>query len=674
MEAKRLYEEILKSNKTHVDVLQLLGLIHHQANNSALAERLLAKAIRLNPKVAMFHYNYGLVLHGLGRFREAVQSYDRAITLKADYAEAHLNRGLTLHELGHFDEALKGYDHAIALRPDYAEAYSGRGSTLQALKRLDEAVASFDRAITLKPDYVEAHYNRGNALQELSHFDAALASYDRAIALKSDFAEAYSNRGSALQALKRLDEAVASFDHGITLKPNYVEAHYNRGNALQEIARFDAALASYDRAIALKLDFAEAYSNRGSAFKEMKRFNEALASCDRAIAINANYAEAHCNRGSALKELRRFDDAVAALDHAIALKPDLAEAYYNRGLVLQELKRFGEALADYDRAIELKPDLAEAHWNKGMMLLSIGDYKNGWPLYEWRWKVKISASERLITSKMPWAGAEDKRVLVWPEQGVGDELMFSSLLPELQKVCSKVIARVDARLIPLLARSMSKQIIFVPANETVNENEYDEHISMGSLCQYFRADESSFAMARNGYLADDKERTDSIRKALRTNIAPQRKLCGISWRSKNEKNGADRSLDLRAFVTMLALDNVDFVNLQYGDTAEEIERVRSELNVNVLSYREVDNFSDIDGLASLIQACDLVVSIDNTTVHLAGALGQDTRVLLPLVADWRWLADRDDSPWYASVRLYRQDRDRNWAGAFQNVRADLSRL
>jgi ADP-heptose:LPS heptosyltransferase len=153
-----------------------------------------------------------------------------------------------------------------------------------------------------------------------------------------------------------------------------------------------------------------------------------------------------------------------------------------------------------------------------------------------------------------------------------------------------------------------------------------------------------------------------------------KKLCGISWRSTNTKTGSDRSLDLKRFVQMLPSDKLQLVSLQYGDTAAEIERVKAELGVAVLSCKDVDNFKDIDGLASLIQACDVVVSVDNSTVHLAGALGKDTRVLLPLVPEWRWLVNRDDSPWYASVKLYRQVRDRDWISPFEKLRADLSRL
>ena len=562
---------------------------------------------------------------------------------------------------------------AILINPNHADAYFNRGNALKELNQLDAAAASYEKAIRLKPNHASACNNRGIVLQKLNQFAAAVASYDKAVRIDPNYAEAFFNRGVALQELDQFDEALASYNRAAALKPDYAAAHYNGGAVLHKLKRFDEALASYNRAIALVPDYAEAHANRGLTLQELKRLDEALASYDAAIAIRPDYAEACCNRGNVLKDLNRFDDAIASYDRSLTLAPDDAETYSNRGLALQELKRLDESLACFERAIALRPDDPKAHWNKGLALLLRGDYANGWPLYEWRWHEANATSKPLATGRPRWTGAEKKRVLVWAEQGIGDELMFSCMLPEMLSLCSRLIVKVDVRLIPLLARSMPTEITFVPSSKAVDEGDYDEQIPMGSLCQYFRPQEASFGRTRNGYIADDKERTNSIKTVLQQSGSFGKKRCGISWRSKNEQSGANRSLVLKAFIDMLALPDVDFVSLQYGDTGEEIEQVRSESGVNVLSYKDVDNFHDIDGLASLIQACDFVVSVDNSTVHLAGALGKDTRVLLPFVPNWRWLMDRDDSPWYASVKLYRQGGDRNWSGVFENVRLDLAR-
>jgi hypothetical protein len=368
-----------------------------------------------------------------------------------------------------------------------------------------------------------------------------------------------------------------------------------------------------------------------------------------------------------------LDEALSSYDRAISLNPNYAEAYSNRGIILQYFNRFDEALMDYNHAIALKPDYYEAYFNKSLLKIIKGDYLEGWKLYEWRWKKSDFNLFLFLTDKPKFSLGKSKRVLVWPEQGLGDVLMFTSLLSEFKELCSKLIVQVDARIISLLSRSQKKDITFIPMNEYVNEDEYDEHIPIGGLCQYLRNDEESFKKTRNGWLLDDKVRTAIIKKELlhRSNSGYHKKICGISWRSKGKETSANRSLDLKSFIGMLALEGYVYVSLQYGDTSEEISIVRDELGVDIISYEEIDNFMDIDGVACLIQACDVVVSIDNTTVHLAGALGKDVRVLLPYLTGCRWSVDGYDCPWYASVLLYRQNSDYQWDPVFKQIREGL---
>jgi tetratricopeptide (TPR) repeat protein len=627
-----------------------------------------ALAAQVRPKL-----NEAVALHQQGRLQEAVTLYSDILKVQPQHFDAIHLLGVIADQFKNHQLAADLIAQAISINPDNADAYFNRGNALKELNQLDAAVASYEKAIKLKPNYASACNNQGVVLHRLNQHAAAVSSYDKAVRIDPNYAEAFFNRGVALQELDRIDEALASYNRAAALKPDYAAAHYNGGVVLHKLKRFDEALASYNRAIALDPDYAEAYVNRGVILQELKRFDEALASYDAAIAIRPDYAEAYCNRGNVLKDLNRVGDAIASYDRSLTLVPDDAETYSNRGLALQELGRRDEALASYDRAIALRPDDPRGHWNKCLALLLSGDYENGWLLYEWRWDEDNATSKPLATGRPRWTGAEKKRVLVWAEQGIGDELMFSSMLPEMLGLCSRLIVKADVRLIPLLARSMPTAITFVPSSKAVNEGDYDEQIPMGSLCRYFRPHEASFGRTRDGYISDNKERTNSIKTALQQSGSIGKIRCGISWRSKNEQSGANRSLALRTFIDMLSLPDVDFVSLQYGDTDEEIERVRSESSVNVLSCKDVDNFQDLDGLASLIQACDLVVSVDNSTVHLAGALGKDTRVLLPFMPNWRWLMDRRDSPWYSSVKLYRQGSDRDWSGVFENVRSDLAR-
>jgi predicted O-linked N-acetylglucosamine transferase (SPINDLY family) len=431
-EAQSRYDDILRIQPKHAEVLHLLGIVAGQSGDYRRAVDLMDSAIEADPANAEYYSNRGVALKGLGQLEPAVASYDlaialrpdraedyfnrgvalqelgqpepalasydKAIALKPDYAEAHANRGIALEEIGHVDAALLSYEKAIVLRPDYPEAHSNRGIALRKLGRLDASVASFDVAVILRPDYAEAHSNRGNALQALERLDEAVASYDKAIALKPDYAEAYANRGVALQEMRQLDAALASYDKAIELRPDDAEAHSNRGTALEELQRFEAAVASYDEAIALRANYAEAHSNRGIALKKLGHLDAAMASYEKAISLKPDYAEAYSNRGNALMALRRPESALASFDQAITLKQDYAEAYSNRGIALHELRQPGAAVASYDKAVALKPDYAEAYSNRGIALQELGHLD-----------AAVASYDRAITIKPDYAEAYANR-------------------------------------------------------------------------------------------------------------------------------------------------------------------------------------------------------------------------------------------------------------------------
>ena len=479
-------------------------------------------------------------------------------------------------------------------------------------------------------------------------------------------------QGFALHQQGQVAQAKALYEQVLARQPKHFDALHLLGVIAVQSKNPTLAVDLISKAIAINPNSAAAYSNRGVALKALKRLDDAVASYDKAIVLEPDNAEAYSNRGNALKELKRLDDAVASHDKAIVRRPDYAEAYCNRGVALQELKRLDDAVASYDKAIVLRPNYAEAYGNKSLALLLFGAIDQGWEWYEWRWKTQDGEREALSTRKPAFTpNGRDKRLLVWAEQGIGDEIMFGSLLTEARQLCSKLLVAMDARLIPLFARSV-ENVEFLARGRAVPEDAYDEHIAMGSLCRHLRPDEQSFKNTAQGFLIADPTRTERIRNAL--GAGNGQKLCGISWRSTNQKFGAKKSMRLSAMVEALALSGHRLVNLQYGDTQDEIAQVSRQYGIEILNCKEVDNTKDIDGLASLIQACDVVVSISNTTVHLAGALGKDTRVLLPYAPDWRWMLDRDDSPWYNSVKLYRQGQDMQWEPVLQRVATDLLEL
>ena len=555
---------------------------------------------------------------------------------------------------------LAGYGHAMAPQPDSAEANYTRGSALKEQQRLAEALAAFDRAIALKPDYAEAHNSRGIVLANLDRLDDAVAGFDGAIALKPDYAEAYNNRGIVLQDLKRIGEALANFDKAIALQPGNARAHNNRGVALHDLKRSDDALASHDKAIALKPDYAEAYYNRGIVLQDLKRLDDALADFERTIGLKPNYAPAHNNRGVVLANLNRLDDAIAGFDGAIALKPDDAEAYNNRGNVLQDLKRFDDALANFDKAIALMPDFAEAYGNQSYCLLKMGRFEQGWRLHEWRKKTARPLGNRSFQQPL-WLGAEDvanKTLFVHWEQGLGDTIQFCRYGKLLKARGARVVMSVQEPLYRLL-QQMRPDMEVVGHNEVPAE--FDYHCPLMSLPLALGTTLQNIPSEKRYIFADEE-----LRRAWDIRLPPQTKpRIGVVWRgSPQHRNDRNRSIDLATLAPLFSAD-AHWISLQkdlrLGDHALLEEH-------KIAHYG--DELKDFSDTAAVLDLLDLVITVDTSVAHLAGAMGKQVWILLPYKSDWRWLSDRDDSPWYPTARLFRQDMHA-WENVIARVRAAL---
>jgi len=594
---------------------------------------------------------------------------------------ALIQQGTLLHQQGNFDEAQAIYEKILHIQPDHFDALQLLGVLFAQIKKYVQAVELLSKALEINPNHAGAYSNRGIALKELKRFDEALVNYDQAIANNPGYLDAYSNRGNLLQELKRFDEALANYDQAIANNPGYLDAYSNRGNLLQELKRFDEALVSYDQVLAVSPDYAEAYSDRGVALKKLKRPDEALASYNEAIKINPDYAEAYSNRGNVLQDLKRPDEALASYNQAIAVSPDYAEAYYNRGVIFQGLKRFNEALNDYAQAIRINPDYVNAHWNTSICNLMRGNFKAGWQGYEWRWLNKEFDSEPLKSTKPAWDYQKtNQRLLVWAEQGIGDHIFFGSLLPELLADVPNLLVQIDKRLIPIFSRSLPT-IKFYPSinrdpnsDSKVPELDYDVHVPIGSLGKYLRNDEKDFDSSRYRFLKDDEIKTVKIKKDLMTLTQSKNKICGISWSSKSKSSGSSKNIDLKYLIEGLNLEEYSFVSLQYGKIEDEIKIISDELGINIISYEQVDNFIDIDGLSSLIQACDTVISVDNLTCQLAGALGKQIHILLTFETHWAWMLDRHNCLWWPSVKLYRQEKINDWDSVLQKLKAELKKI
>jgi Tfp pilus assembly protein PilF len=439
------------------------------------------------------------------------------------------------------------------------------------------------------------------------------------------------------------------------------------GNALEHhrAGRVPEAERIYRQILAMDAQQADCLHLLGMIAYQAGRHEAAVEMIREAIAINEKGASYHSNLGTVLQALGRLDEAAASCERALALKPDLAEVHTNLGIIKQAQGKVDDGVACHERALVLKPELAEARYNLSLAQLLKGDFASGWRNFERRWQSKDFITPKRTYPQPLWTGEklESGRVLVWGEQGVGDEIMFAGLIPEVIRTSNSCVLDCDARLKPLFARSFPG--VDVVSGQSA-ELDFAAHVPSGSLPGLFRATDAGFAATKSPYLVADPVE----RERFRSRYADGRRLVGLAWHTANRKSGRYRSIDLSSFASLFARPDIRWVSLQYG-AHDALENEAAAAGAPILIDRSVNQFSNIDAFAAQIAAMDLVVTIDNSTAHLAGALGVPAWVLLPFVSDWRWLQEREDSPWYPTLRLFRQPKCGDWESVVQRVQAGL---
>ena len=482
----------------------------------------------------------------------------------------------------------------------------------------------------------------------------------------------------------------AGLKSGSSFPDGDADALIRSAETLYRKNRFAESVAACDRAIALNPENAEFHHQRAIALRALNRLDEAISAYDRAITINPNNAQVHGNRGVALCNLDRFDEAIADYDRAIAINPDYPKAHCNRGIALCNLNRYREAIADYDRAIMIRPDYPDAQWGRCLALLTTGDFSEAWEQYGWRWKNNeitlkdtnqtpfwYGTAQRRGKHDLPhgvpcafdlpfWDGSPNRdSLLLWPEQGIGEQVLFCSMLHEARARVGQLTLILQRKLHPLFQRAFP-DCHFITSETAVAENHFDWQIPLGELGRLLRPSVDDFLRQRSAYLKADSVRTAELRNA----IAPkQQRIVGLSWYSRNSEYGTNKTLSLDLLAPLLAMPGVRFVDLQYGDTSQERDDILRRTGVEISRIASVDNWKDIDGFAALVNACDLVISISNTTAHIAGAMGKDVLLMLPHSKGrfWYWQAERDDSLFYPGMQIFRQHAIGDWSPVIDRV-------
>ncbi len=579
--------------------------------------------------------------------------------------------GVALKQKGNLKEALEINLKTLKIDPKDPENYYNIGNTYKELGMPLKSEEYYKDALKINSKYFQALNNLGVINKELGKLKDSENYYRKAIELNPNYIEAYNNLGVTLKELGKLKDSENCYRKAIELNPNYIEAYNNLGITLRELGNLNESSNIYKKIIETKPKYFEAYSNLGITLREQGKLEESELNFKTALKLKPDYAEAFYNLGVVVRDLGRLEESEKNYKKAIKINPNYTEAYNNLGVTLRELRKLEESDKNYNKAIKLNSDYADAYNNLSFNYLLKKDFKQAYELSEWRWKTNRNIGNKFLTKKPLWNGEKDKTIFVWKEQGIGEEIMFGSILHDLEKISKKLIVNCDKRLIPLFERSFSSKIVYESDRNKINENDFDFHISMGSLRSFFRKNLKDYSVTSKGFLSPNNEKKLHFKNKL--NLTESDISVGISWSTKSSiQMSSFRNIQLEKLIKNIRKPNLKFVNLQYGDISKEIEEVNNKFGINVIKFPDFDYKNDIDDLASLVSACDMVISIDNFTVHLAGSLGKETKLLLPYTMDSRWGLDDSFSYIYDSVKIFRQTKLNNWDIVFRELLNDKS--
>jgi tetratricopeptide (TPR) repeat protein len=523
----------------------------------------------------------------------------------------------------HYSEAPSAGQETAA----QADALVARGTTLAQEGNRAEAINLFRQALSLRPDHPRAHHNLGVALAEEKKFNEALECFRAAVRCHPSYAEAHYSVGNTLRELNRDEEAAAAFREAIHYKPDFLDALNNLGVILTRLRRGNEAAIYLKQAVRLKPDFGDAHNNLGLAYVEQGQLAAAEACYEEALRLNPRHAEAHTNLGSAFKEQGRPEEAVAA----------------------------------YELALALEPESVSTRWNRSLAWLQMGNFAQGWPEYEWRWKRKGTVVPSFPQPRWNGAPLQGKTILLLVEQGFGDMMQFLRYAPLIKERGGTVILAAPPPLMSLFATCPGIDQV-VPDNQPLPP--FDVYAPLMSLPLIFETTLATIP-ANVPYLSAEPAKLEQWRQRLREVSGFS---VGIAWQGNPlHKWDRHRSFPLAYFEPLSQIDGVSLVSIQKGHGAEQLALLRNRFHVLDLGS-DLAEFTDT---AAIMKCLDLVVCCDTSVAHLAGSLGVPVWVALSTIVDWRWLLNRDDNPWYPTMRLVRQERFGEWQPVFQRMAQEL---
>lgn len=694
-EAEELYHAILHAQPDNPDANHNLGVLAAQAGQYSAALSYLKTALAANQADEQYVLSYAEVLLAADRpadaqeiIRSAIQHGidSQAVQTLAQKIQALLSKAackqipqeteyaklLGLFNAGCHSEAESQAHLLLEQYPDSGFIWKVLGAALKAQDKV--ALPALQKASALLPDDAETHNNLGLALADLGQLEDAVLSYHLALEIDPQLAAAHFNLGNTLKVLGQLDDAAAGYRRAIQIKPDFVDAHNCLGNTLKDLGQLGGAMDSYRKVLEIKPDFVDVHCILGNVLIELGQLNGARESHARAVALQPDCAEMHFNLGNALKDLEQLDGAVTSYSRALELKPELLDAYLNLGFTLRAMGQLDNALACYRRGLEINPDYAPLRYNLGIALLHNGEFESGWRYLRKRYSPDLK--QRIVGMPMlpfeQWQGESlnGKSILIWREQGLGDEIQFCRYVPQLKRLGACRVTLICKPALQELLATLDGVDVLYPLEQGKGPPEAHDFWTPMLDIPFHLGTRLHNIPADIPYLVANPARMEQVAAQL---AGIDEIKVGLCWKGNpNYLADAQRSFGLAALMPLFSVAGARFFSLQAGGRVDFLSTVGScavdlghEIDTVGPPFRET---------AALIMQLDLVITCDTSIGHLAGALGKPVWVLLPFVSDWRWMERREDSPWYPNMRLFRQSVRGDWPTVIERVAERLRRV
>jgi len=648
-----------------VDNYQLaVELFEKQDINSA--QKILNSLLNENPGDSDVLNFLGIIKLNLGEYKDAVSLFEKVLFIREQHPFAHYNLGMCYYFLKQPDEAKKHYERAIELYPAYVDAIINLGVIFQEKEDYNSAENCINRAIVLQPGSGKLYNNRGNILFKKNEFEQAEKDYRKALKIEPDNSEYLFNLANCCFYQGYLEDAIDLFKNCIKLNTETNKANFNIGIALFKLNNFNEAAGYFNKALAVDPENAETHFNLGSCYRELKNYTIALECYKKAIAIDSGHSASLINIGNIYKLLgdeassQEYFNKVSESDEAKAIVfTNLGVAKMGQGLV-------DEANHYFDIALQFQPENAAIHYNKAHALLIKGNFKEGWAEYNWRIKRKEFFPREFSKPELkPGINIKGKTILVYDEQGLGDTIQFIRFIPLLQKQGANIIFECNKLLNGLFDNILAGIKVIERDKVKVPSVEYDYQIPLLNLPQLFKTTIETIPVEMP-YVFADSAAFNKMSALIGSNTEFK---IGIVWGGNPIHTGdSNRSCRLENFRQLLTVPNIKFYSLQKGSPLNQLEG--SNFPVLVLNDY-LDTFIET---AAAIELMDLIITIDTSVAHLAGAMNKPTWLLLPFFPDWRWLLSRNDSPWYPSMKLFRQKEEGSWNSVMKEIEMELNNI